>query len=298
MCTAISINNSHHLFCRTLDLDCSYGESILVVPKGFQLDFRYEKSKKEHYAILGVGCVFDNTPLLYDGFNERGLAVAGLNFPDNAVYFEKKDEGINLASFELISFVLANCANVLEAADLLGRTNITNDSFNSELSATSLHWLISDSSGAITVESSDSGLKITENTFGVLTNSPEFSYHATRMSDYMALSAKFPLNNLCPSVSLSYYSKGLGAIGLPGDFSSSSRFTRAVFLKNHSVVDSVVDAFHVMDNLAVPNGAVITDKGKPFATVYTSVADTERGVYYFTTADSRRIRAVGFNEIT
>lgn len=296
MCTAISLNSSRHLFLRTLDLDSSYGEQVILTPRKFALDYRHEKSQREHFSMLGVGCVFDNTPLYYDAFNEAGLAAAALNFPGQAVYFKKKQGLVNVASFELISFVLSRCKNLSEAVELLQRINITDDPFSESLPTTPLHWIIADKSGAAVIESVAGGVKIYENPFGVLTNSPEFSYQTTRLSDFMKVDSKAPENKISAGVNLLYYSGGLGGMGLPGDFSSSSRFVRAVFLKNHSLGDGVSHAFDIMDNLSVPRGAVITDNGKPFMTVYTSVADTDDGVYYFTTADSRIIRAVYLNK--
>ena len=297
MCTAISINSKGHLFLRTLDLDCSYGEAVICTPRSFRLDFRHEEALNKHYSILGVGCVFDNTPLYYDAFNEKGLAAAALNFPGMAVYFPKKEGKLNIASFELISWVLSQCSDVSEAVDLIKKVNITNDSFSQTLLTTPLHWIIADKSGSVTVESVAGGLEIYENPFGVLTNSPGFPYHAMRISDFLRIDSASPENKIAPSVNLSCYSKGLGATGLPGDYSSSSRFVRAVFLKNHSTAENLIShGFHVMENLAVPRGAVLTDDGKPFMTVYTSVLDTDNGVYYFTTAGSRRIRAVRLSE--
>lgn len=296
MCTAINFNLSRHLFSRTLDLECSYGECVVCTPRHYRLHYRHESSQSKHYAIIGVGRVVDNVPLYYDAFNEAGLAAAALNFPANAVYFEKKPQLINVASYELITFILSHCSNLSEAVALLYKINITNDSFNSELPSTPLHWIIADKSGAITVESVSGGVEIYENPFGVMTNSPEFSYHLLRVSDFMKLDSVQPENKICPTVNLSYYSGGIGAIGLPGDFSSTSRFIRAVFLKNHSVCEEVSHAFDIMENLSVPKGAVVTEDGKPFMTVYTSVADAEGRVYYFTTAPSRRIRAVSMND--
>lgn len=297
MCTAISFNSSGHLFSRTLDIECSYGESVISTPRAFALKFRHKKALENHYAILGVGCVVDNTPLYYDAFNEKGLAMAALNFPGNAVYFEKKVNHVNVASFEVISFVLSQCANLSEAINLLRHANITNDSFNSVLPSSPLHWIVADKSGAVTLESCADGLKIYENPVGVLTNNPPFPYQLGHVSDFMHLDSAPPKNNICPSTALSYYSKGLGAVGLPGDFSSSSRFIRAAFLKNHTAESiTISNSFHIMDNLSVPEGAVKVEEGKPFMTLYTSVFDTEERVCYFTTSHSRRIRAVAMSD--
>ena len=47
----------------------------------------------------------------------------------------------------------------------------------------------------------------------------------------MNLSPKQPENLLAKDIDLDQYSRGMGAIGLPGDLSSSSRFAKEAFTK-------------------------------------------------------------------
>ena len=296
MCTAISDTLSHHLFGRTLDLECSYGESAVITPRAFPLEFLCENALTRHHAIIGIAHVCDGTPLYYDAVNEAGLAIAALNFPSCAVYHPRKANKNNIASFELITWILGGCESVDEAAKLLKNTNILPDSFSDTLPATPLHWLIADKRRAVTVESVSAGLEIYENPFGVLTNAPAFPYHTLNVSNYMQVGASPPENRIYPKAEISPYSRGIGALGLPGDFSSPSRFVRAVFAKAHTVCESNADEisrfFHVMDTVSQPLGCALTEDGRPISTVYTCCADTENCVYYFTTYACRRIRAV------
>ena len=105
-----------------------------------------------------------------------------------------------------------------------------------------------------------------------------------------------PENNISKDTDLLAYSRGMGAIGLPGDFSSASRFVRAVFLKNHTRPAAsggeISRMFHIMDALSVSDGAIKLPDGRSVRTVYVSVADTPEKVYYYTTYASRRIRGV------
>lgn len=298
MCTAISSNKGkYHLFGRTLDLECSYGETVVITPRNFKLNFINEKSVTSHLAITGIACIRDNTPLYYDAINEAGLAIAGLNFPGNAVYHRPEKDMYNIASFELIPWMLCQCKTLSSAVELLKKTNIIFESFSPELPATPLHWIIADKDSAVTVESVDSGLEIYENPFGVLTNNPPFQYHTTHISNFMQLDSKPPQNKLCSSVDLTHYSRGMGALGLPGDFSSSSRFVRAVFAENHTSRENnekqeISRFFHIMDSIAQPCGCVKTDEGKDVLTIYTSCANTDTLIYYFTTYNCRRIKAI------
>lgn len=301
MCTAVSIKDKLHLFGRTLDLEYSFGEEVVITPENFPLFFRFEKGFSSHSALLGTAHIADGFPLYYDAANESGLAIAALNFPGNAVYLPYREGMHNIASYELIPWLLCSCDSLSAALELLKNTNVTPDSFRRDMPATPLHWLISDSQSSATVEPTSDGLKIYENPFGVLTNSPDFPYHFTHLTDFMQLGSKPPQNSIFPSCNLTPYSRGMGAMGLPGDLSSSSRFVRAVFAKNktYSAGDSMLEEvsrfFHVMDTVCQPRGCAVTEDGKPIYTVYTSCIDTENLVYYFTTYGCRRIRAVNLD---
>ena len=294
MCTAI---RDRHLFGRTLDLECSYGEQIVVTPRAVPFDFLYEPPRARHLAMIGTAHIATGRPLYYDAVNESGLCVAALNFPACAAYHPPRAGAHNLASFEFIPWLLGQCQTLDEAKRLLRDTVITPDQAADDLPATPLHWMIADASGAVTVESVGDGLNIYDNSVDVLTNSPDFAYHMTHLCDFSHLDSAPPQNTLCPTVDLPRYSRGMGAMGLPGDASSASRFVRAVFTQHHTLpetdeISAVSRFFHVMDTVACPRGFALTDSGRPIYTVYTSCADTARGIYYFTTYANRRIRAV------
>ena len=294
MCTAVSDHGRHHLFGRTLDIECSYGEIAIVTPRNFRFDFLHENAIPVHYAIMGIGCVRNDLPLYYDAINEAGLAIAGLNFPGNAVYHEKKANKHNIASFELIPWILCQCDTLSSAIQLLLKTNLTADSFSSELPSTPLHWLIADKERSVTLESVSSGMKVYENPFGILTNNPPFLFHATNITNFMHLSSNFQKNNLCPDVKIEPYSRGMGAIGLPGDFSSSSRFVKALYVKSNTqeAESDIGRFFHILQSVSVPYGCVKSENGKNVLTVYSSCANASTFTYYFTTYKCHRIQAV------
>lgn len=90
-------------------------------------------------------------------------------------------------------------------------------------------------------------------------------------------------------------------MGLPGDWSSASRFVRAVFVKNHTLLvegGTEVDRFfHVMDTVSVPRGCILTDDGQAVQTIYTCCMDLADATYYYTTYDCRRVRAVSLRHL-
>ena len=300
MCTAIKVDGKKHLFGRTLDVESSYGEKIIITKRNYKFKFTDGVSLPTHYAMLGIGCVADNYPLYFDAANEKGLAIAALNFRANAVYHAEDKRKYNVASFEFIPRILSWCGSVSEAKELISKINITKNSFSHDMPPSPLHFMISDKDESITVESVREGIKIYENPLGVLTNNPPFDCQLSNVSSYMYLDSRQPRNNIAPEVNIEHISRGMGAFGMPGDFSSQSRFVRALFVKNHIEVNvkdgEISKFFHVMDSVTVPYGCVLNDGGERTYTVYTSCADMESITYYFTTYESRQIRAVNLFE--
>ncbi len=287
----------HHLFGRTLDLEKSYGEGVVITPRNYAWRFRHMSAAEHNPAIIGMACVFEDYPLYYDAMNEHGLAMAALNFPKSAVYRDTTQGRANVTSYELIPWVLSRASSVREAVELLSEVNVTGESVSDELPATPLHWMIGDRHESVTVEAVAEGLRVYGNRFGVLTNEPPFQYHEAHVAEYMHLSSEGSNNNLAPNVELVAYSRGMGAIGLPGDYSSPSRFVRAFFAKSNvdvggSEVDEISAFFHVLGTVSTPSGCVRSDSGESVRTIYTSCADTDTLTYYFTTYENRRIRGV------
>jgi len=293
MCTAIHYGN---FFGRNLDLDISYGEQVIVSPRNFCFSFRKTSSFYSHYAIIGIGTVANGYPLYYDGVNEKGLAMAGLNFPDNAHYFPETQEKQNISPFELIPYILGKCASVSEAKQMFKEINLANIHFSKELPLSPLHWMIAGKEGAITVEAMAGGLHVYENPVGVLTNNPTFDYHMTHLCDYINLTPKTPENRF-GAPALTTYSRGMGGIGLPGDLSSASRFVRAAFVKLNSVSgesenESISQFFHILGAVEQQRGCARLPDGSYEITAYTSCMNTDKGIYYYTTYENRCISAV------
>ena len=269
---------------------------MVVTPRNFPFEFRAMGRLDSHYAIIGMAMVAEGYPLYYEAANEQGLAMAGLNFPGNAHYFEEISGKDNIAPFEFVPWVLGQCKKLAEARQLLNRLNLWDFAFSEDLPLSPLHWMIADRSGAITVESVADGLKIHENLVGVLTNNPPFHYHMTHLCDYLNLT-HLPAENRFGNVCLQPYSRGMGAMGLPGDLSSASRFVRAAFVKLNSVSgeteeESVSQFFHILGAVEQQRGCVQMPDGSYEITRYTSCINTDRGIYYYTTYDNSCICAV------
>ena len=297
MCTAATYKTKDHYFGRNLDLEYSYNESVTVTPRNFVLNFKKVPALEKHYAMIGMAAVMNSYPLYYEATIEKGLSMAGLNFPGNADYKPEAEGKDNVTPFEFIPWILGQCADVSEARVLLERINLVDICFSPELPLATLHWIISDREESITVESVKDGLKVYDNPVGVLTNNPTFDYHMTNLCNYMSLSSEAPVNSFSDKVKLETYSRGMGAMGLPGDLSSSSRFVKAAFTKLNSLSGdsesaSISQFFHILGSVAQQRGCVHMGEGKYEITIYSSCCNTDKGIYYYTTYENSQITGI------
>lgn len=300
MCTAVTYKTRDFYFGRTLDYEFSYSEEVTVTPRKFPLRFRSMETLHHHYAMIGMAHVAEDYPLYFDAVNEKGLAMAGLNFVGYAEYREPEKGKDNVAHFELIPWILGQCATVQEARVLLERMNLTNTPFSPELPPAQLHWFLADHSEAVTVESVKEGIRVYPNPVGVLTNNPTFAEQLFRLNDYMQLSPKTPENRFSDKLELRPYSRGMGAMGLPGDLSSQSRFVRAAFTKLNAVSgtsesESVSQFFHILEAVAQSRGCCQVGQEEYETTIYTSCCNTDKGIYYYTTYENHQITAVNMH---
>lgn len=297
MCTAVSFKTRDHYFGRNLDLEYSYHETVTITPRNFPFRFRHVNAPAAHLAIIGMAYVADNYPLYYDAANEAGLAMAGLNFPVNAVWKPHDETKENIPPFELIPRILGYCKTVDEACALLRKINPLNENFSPELPLSPLHWLLADATRAVTVEFRADGLHLHENPVGVLTNNPPFEFQMFNLSNYLKLSKEQAQDTFAAGLKLDPYSRGMGALGLPGDLSSASRFVKAAFTKLNSVCgpgedESVAQFFHILRSVTQQRGCVHLGGNKYEYTIYSSCCNTSSGIYYYTTYENQTIHAV------
>ena len=301
MCTAITYKTKDFYFGRTLDYEISYGDEVTITPRNYEFNFRHKQNIKNHYAIIGMAYVTENYPLYYEAVNEKGLGIAGLNFVGNAQYNKKIKGKDNITQFEFIPWILSQSTTVKEAKKLIEKINFLDEPFSTNLPLAQLHWIISDSIESITVVAVTDGINIYENPVGVLTNNPTFDKQMFELNNYMNLSTKSPKNTFAKSLNLEKYSRGMGAIGLPGDLSSQSRFIRAAFVKMNSVSkeeekESVSQFFHILNSVEQQRGCCELDDGIFEITIYTSCCNASKGIYYYTTYDNHQITAIDMHK--
>ncbi|NBJ94124.1 choloylglycine hydrolase [Parablautia muri] len=298
MCTSIALKTHDFYFGRTMDLEYNFNESVVFTPRNYPLPFRKVGILDRHYAILGMAAVSGGYPLYADAVNERGLCIAGLNFPDNAYYPDTEDSSSNnISPFELILWILGKCASIAEAKKLLSATHLVSVPFSSDIPLTPLHWHIADSDSSIVLESTRDGMKVYDNPVGVLTNNPGFHFQTTNLCQYMNLVTGNPKNCFTSIPSLIPFGQGLGCFGLPGDFSPASRFVKAAYMCLNSVcnddeMSSISQAFHILDSVSLVKGSVITSGNLCDITTYSCCMNATKGFYYYKTYENSQFTAI------
>lgn len=302
MCTSIAFQTKDFYFGRNMDLDEPFGERVLITPRRFPIAFRHEKELKSHYAMIGIAAGGENYPLYAEAVNEKGLCMAGLNFSGNACFSDGCRSGShNIATYELIPWLLASCADVEEACALLAETNVTGEPYREGMPAASLHWHIADKKGSVVLEIMEDGMHIHRNPAGVVTNNPPFSFHLMNLNCYLNLTPEYPENRFQKELSLKPVGMGMGTMGMPGDASPISRFVRAAFYRANSVCgikerESVSQLFHILDGVGMVKGAVRNPEGKCVYTTYACCINAEKGIYYYKTYEDSCIRYAAMEE--
>lgn len=300
MCTAFGMTNNDYYFGRTLDWHCSYGEKIIITPRNYKISYKFAGESQTGLSIIGTALNGNGFPLYFEAVNEKGLCMAGLNFPNNAVYCNAAKGKINIASFEFIPYVLRRCENLSQAKALLKNINITDDAFSPDMPPASLHWIICDKDGAITVEQTAQGLNVYENPIAVLTNNPPFELQLENFKKYNKLS---PYENESSMIfnDKKYICSGTGALGLPGDNTSMSRFVRTAFYAenaqrtNDNDNSNPATVFKILSKVECLKGCVKTKNGDDY-TVYTICCNASKGLYYFKSYENHEIIRINLND--
>lgn len=301
MCTCIDFKTKDHYFGRNLDLETGFNEKVVITPRNYEFRLKNGETIQTKYSIIGMATVVEDYPLYAEATNEVGLSIAGLYFPENAHFFNTDNSKLNLAPYELIPYFLGLYSTVKEVKKLILNLNIINIPFANNMPITDLHWMISDEKESIVIEQMKGGLKIYNNPIGVLTNNPSFDYHLINVNNYMNLTPNYGENRFSNKIQLQQYGQGMGAIGLPGDNSPTSRFIRASFNKLNSSCkndekSSVTQFFHILDSVSMVQGTTITKENKNDITRYSCCINTNKGIYYYKTYGNNQITAIKMTE--
>ncbi len=299
--------NGLHLLGRTYD---QFGDlaanRILSVPQGYPCapGLHGEGAVPGRYGFTGMAVLGFGEPILVDGVNAAGLMGALLHYPGYAVYQEGPEKGTTAVHpGRLLAWLLGRCTGVEEAVEELARLTLVDEPIQGK--PLPAHYILSDQKGdAAVIEPDEGGLSIHRNTVGVLTNSPDYRWHRTNLNNFVGVTNLPKAPRTVAGHEIREFGERLGGgSGLPGDYSSPSRFVRLAFMKEFSVpgkdeVEGVSRMFRAFAPVDIPEGLAKADPDYEVyeQTLCTSVMCAESGVYYFAPAWNRRISAVRLPE--
>ncbi|KJF96164.1 choloylglycine hydrolase [Photobacterium angustum] len=299
-CTGIVLKSDDGVTipARTMEFGFDVESDIAMVPAGTEiksLSSNPDKTGLVYKAKYGFGGAnaFDRN-IIVDGMNEKGLYYGAFYFAGVAKYSEltKENQAQAVSSEELGNYILANFANIDEVKKGLEKITVVGTLIKEIGGIAPLHYAVTDAKGdSIVIEYSKDGLKIHVNKLGVVTNPPSYDWHETHVRNFIGLSPENTKPIEINGVKLTGISQGTGMVGLPGDYTSPSRFVRAVTFVNSSLPsknadEAVFRAFHILNAFDIPKGLIVenTDDGDFHDyTVWTSVSDTKNKDYYFKT---------------
>lgn len=252
------------------------------------------------YAYTGMAVLGFGEPILVDGVNTAGLMGALLHYPEYAVYPKKAEpEKTAVHPGRLLAWLLSRCAGVREAVEAMNAITLVDEPIQGK--PLPAHYILSDKTGeTLVIEPDAGGVRIHRNTIGVLTNSPDYRWHRTNLRNFVGVTNLPKAPQTIAGHEIREFGERLGGgFGLPGDYSSPSRFVRTAFMKEFAVrgadeLDGVSRMFRAFAPVDIPEGLAKADPGYEVyeQTLCTAVMCAESGVYYFAPAWNRRISAV------
>ena len=306
-CTGISLvsGNGGHVVARTVEwaatpMQCGY----VVAPRGHEHQSYTPKGLDglKYKSIYGyVGIYTEYEPFIVEGVNEAGLAAGLFFFPGYGEYapYVQTNNAKTICDMQFVSWVLSQFRTIDQVKDAIDDIDLV--TLDSKIGA--VHWRIAEPNGRMVVLEIVGGVpNFYENTLGVLTNAPGFRWHMTNLNNYVNLEpGSAPDNTIAKGITLKALGHGSGMLGLPGDFTSPSRFVRAAFFQTTAPVwktgfDTVVQAFHILNNFDIPIGSqhvrAEIPEGLPSATQFTSATDQSAMKFYYRTAWNSNIRCI------
>lgn len=312
-CTGIQLKTKDGSFVngRTVEFGIPLNVSGLIVPRNYAFKGTLPNGGtgliyKSKYAAVG-GNMFGE-PAISDGLNEKGLSIGAFYFPGYAGYAtitpENKDHA--LSPTEFANWIITQFATTDEVKQGIKSVVIAPTTPKGWPVLPPLHYVVYDQSGkSIVIEPVNGQFVVYDNPIGVMTNSPTFAWHLTNLANYINLSPDNAKPVDLDGLKLTSFGQGSGLRGMPGDFTSPSRFVRAAIFSVTAIPavnadQGVLQAFHILNQFDIPVGAVrevTQNKMYPEYTMTTTVKDPQNKRYYFRTFQDQTIRKIDMNEI-
>ncbi|MGG5330652.1 choloylglycine hydrolase family protein [Enterococcus sp. AZ163] len=306
MCTSIFITtkDDKHVLSRTMDFSYPLNIGPMYFPRKHSwLSDSDQAQRVNTLGFLGTGRETGGTYLVSDGVNERGISIAELYLPGEAVYQSSAKPGkINLCPQEFIMWVLGTIESLEELEEMLPFVNLVGKTIPELGVVVPLHWILTDTKGrSVVIEPTGSELSFKENPVNVLTNSPQLEWHIENLRNYLNVQPEQLPKVKFGEYEASPFSQGTGTSGLPGGYTPPERFVRAAFFKEHieeaeNEEEAVRNSLHILGTVKIPKGIVIETTGSPDYSQFISILCNESRTIYYQDYSSNSITKVSMTD--
>ena len=305
MCTSFTYEDADGKWylSRTMDFDFDMGARPVVIPRGYRFKAAVDaEGIVAKFGFVGSGRQVGEYAVV-DGVNEHGFGAATLYLVESK-YNEAPVAGKqNLASYEMVPYLLGNYTTVSELRDHLDDINIVAvaNAFMGNI-VVPLHWIVADDTGDCAVlEQTGAGLELFDNPVGVMTNSPDFGWHLQNLKNYPQLQPTQAPARKYGTLNVHGFGAGTGAAGLPGDYTSVSRFVRMAFMREvgekvSGQANAVNTISHLMNSVDIPRGAKLMDNLSADYSQYRAYCSLSDRTYFLQPYDDQTITRVQLTE--
>jgi choloylglycine hydrolase len=250
---------------RTMESGMDLQSNMLIVPRDYSFTGTGPNKTNGLRWTSKYGFVGPNTRgqnWVCDGLNEKGLAVGSFYFPGNnsQTKTNKQNTNHNLASYQVVTYLLGNCVTVQDAITTLQHVQVWMANNNPHNTAGTWTYAVYDAQGhSALIQYADGQMNVHENTQGVVTNSPSYRWNLNGLRNYIQNASPATGGQQC-----------------------------------------VWQAFHLLNQFDVPVGMIQSnDQGKSTGgyTNWTTAADMTHLRYYFHTYQNRQINVIDLNKV-
>lgn len=244
------------------------------------------------------------------GLNEVGLAGAGFFHKGFAEYkaYDSARAAKAMAPSQVLAFILSRFADLAEVKAGLGQVDVVPVVDPALKEPFPIHFMVVEPGGkSLVIEFRAGRAVFFDNPVGVIANNPTFDWHLTNLRNYGQLSQQAFAPAQWGELKITPLAGGSGFLGLPGDFTSPSRFVRAALFahtarRTKGGPDTVKEFFRIMDSFNLGAGqAEGSDPSQettmPASTQYTVANDLTNRTVYYHTMFNRRVRKIDLKKI-
>lgn len=337
MCTSITFktNDNSVIHGRTDEFGIFYNNNITLFPRNYEFGNGYTGlgtfNIKSKYAMIAtnIGTVFEDKfsmiDIINDGMNEAGLSMSALFYPSFAKYNlvdEVKADEIDFLSIG--RNILASCKNIEEVKDYVNKIQ---GKIVAQANMPGHYFFIDKDGATLVLEPDEAGyLTVYDKTNGIMTNSPNYSYHLLNLHQYVNVQQvdgghDSPIKGVDGQNIFAHGTSG--AFGIPGDTSPASRFIKASYLRDtttrkdlNTADDGVLRMFRILNNFDIVPGMSLKKIGAGTGegginkytnpidlentsaghTDHTDVKDLANGRFYYSTNKNVAPRYVDFSD--